>query len=195
MSKTIAIRVSDEVHSALAAQCLATGQTMTELVTPNILGLIDLPPAPASEIELRVLALEDRVMSLEIDRHKVASETSEPSVDKDIWIAAKEPTAISAEPEQPEPKRSPVSSRDSGEAGTSTSELPSDLELAQLIESVLVPRSTGGYYFRIDDLGKPELTKTIQKQAKLMGFESQAVKIDGKSTRVWLNKSYCKHHN
>lgn len=61
MSKTIAIRVSDDVHSALAAHCQAKGLTMTELLTPILLGLIKLPPTPISPLELRVMELETQL--------------------------------------------------------------------------------------------------------------------------------------
>jgi hypothetical protein len=61
MSKTIAIRISDDAHSALAAHCQAKGLTMTELLTPIINGLIELPPTPASPLELRVMELENQL--------------------------------------------------------------------------------------------------------------------------------------
>jgi hypothetical protein len=206
MSKTIAIRVSDEVHDELEKLSALTGKNKTELITPLILGLIDLPTA-SDPLEVRVMALETQLTAYQKCVDGSACELAALYTRLDILEDAAhhldhcfyqdtpdpKPTEISAEPEQIEDKSTPVSSRDSGRAGSSTSELPSDLELAQLIEGVLVPRSTGGYYFRIEDIGKPELNKTIQNQAKLMGFSSQAVKIDGKSTRVWINKSYCKH--
>jgi hypothetical protein len=172
MSKTISLRVSDEIHSALAAQCLATGQTMTELLTPHILGLIDLPPSPPDPLEVRLMALETQMISVVSRLAAVASDT-------------------------PAPKISPESSRDIEEMSISTpsdiSESPSEAELTQLIEGVLrthVP--SGGVYFRIEDIGKPELKMSIRKQAALLGFKSEPIGIDGKQTRVWLNREHCK---
>lgn len=173
MSKTIAIRVSDEVHSALTAQCLATKQNMTELVLPHILGLIELPAAAASPIEVRMMALETQML-------EVAARLDV------IEAIDLKPVEIMSAPEQIEVILSPVSSRDSSEVGISTS------EFAQYIEPILKAYSSGGYYFRFEDLEQPGLKGSIQKQAKQLGFSSTATKIAGKATRVWLNKAYCK---
>jgi hypothetical protein len=184
-SKAVALRLPDHIYTAIDAECLKTGLTKSELILGFIGKCLNMETVIYTPLEVRMQILEDRVMSLEIDRHKVASETSEPSVDKDIWIAAKEPTAISAEPEQPEPKRSPVSSRDSGEAGTSTA------DIQQNIIAVLKPYPAGGCYFRSEQLGQTKILGTYRTQAMEMGFSSEVVSIDGEKIRVWLNRSYC----
>jgi hypothetical protein len=191
---------------------------MTELLTPHILGLIELPPAPADPLEARVMELETltELQQTQLTQHKksldgVACElvalyarldiidasanhlehcfdqdTTDPSAEA---IDLKATEKLSA-PEQIGAKRSPESSRNSGEAGTSTSETV-DPDIQQAIIATLKPYPSGGYYFRLDDLAKPELKATSMAQAKQMGFSSQGVKIEGKSIRVWLNKEYC----
>jgi hypothetical protein len=170
MSKTISLRVSDDVHSALASQCLATGQTLTELLTPHILGLIELPPSPPEPLELRLMELETQMMSV-VSRLAAVESGSEAKI-------------------------SPQSIRDVKGAGISTPsdipESPSEAELTRLIEGVLIAHTKGGYYFRIEDIGKPELKMSIRKQAALLGFKSEPIGIDGKQTRVWLNREHCK---
>lgn len=191
---------------------------MTELLTPHILGLIDLPPAPADPLEVRVMELETltELQQTQLTQHKksldgVACElvalyarldiidTSANHLEQcfDQEIPDPKPEAIDLKateklsaPEQIGAKRSPVSSRDSCEAGTSTSETV-DPDIQQAIIAVLKPYPSGGYYFRIDDIEQPGLRAVIEQQAKLMGFSSQAIKIDRKPTRVWLNREYC----
>jgi hypothetical protein len=108
-----------------------------------------------------------------------------------------EPLAVIEIPTDPDvlvPKISPESIRDIEEMGVSTpsdiSESPSEAELTQLIEDVLIAHTKGGYYFRIEDIGKPELKMRLRTHAALLGFKSQAIKLDGKSTRVWLHSDY-----
>ncbi len=218
MSKTIAIRVSDEVHSALAAQCLATGQTMTELLNPHILGLIDLPPAPADPLEARVMELETltELQQTQLTQHKsvldgVACElvalyarldiidTSANHLEHCFDQATPDPqpeaidlkaTEKPSDPEQIGVKRSPVSSRDSGEGCTSTSGTV-DPDIQQAIIAALRPYADGGYYFRSEYLGQTKILHTYRQQAIQMGFSSQATKIAGERVRVWLNREYC----
>ena len=176
MSKTIAIRVSDDIYSALEAQCQATGKTMTQLVTPIILGAIELPAAPLSPIEQRLAELETQ-MSEVANRLDAIDRDKTPPLDTGL-----EPVAIDR-------KISCESSRDPSEAGISTS------EFTQYVEPLLRAYSSGGYYFRLDwleqsELEQPGLKLTLQKQAKQLGFSSDSARIDGKKIRVWLNRAY-----
>jgi hypothetical protein len=145
MSKTVAIRVPDEVYAALLEQCQTSGQTMTELIAPIIIKLAQLPPVPANEIEVRLLALEAQVAEI------MAKLTGLPIDQAD-------------------------------EAG---------LEFDRYVVPVLKAYPSGGYYFRMADLGQPELKPIIQRQAKTLGFSSTTKKIEGKSIRVWFNQGYC----
>jgi hypothetical protein len=146
MSKTVAIRVPDHVYAALLDLCKTSGQTMTELVAPHIIKLAQLPPTPANEIEVRLLALETQVVEI------MAKLTGLP-----IDHKADETNS----------------------------------EFDRYAVPVLKAYPSGGYYFRMEDLGQPELKPIIQKQAKLLGFSSTTKKIEGKSIRVWFNQGYC----
>jgi hypothetical protein len=197
MSKTIAIRVSDEVHAALVAHLATTGLTMTELLTPVILGVIELPVAAADPIEVRMMALEDRVsliamletqMKMVVDRldaidlpNRTKEQLETAIVDPALLNSGSNPV----EPRAINSKISSESSRDLNKADTSSS------EFTQYVEPLLRAYASGGYYFRFDDIGQPELRAVITKQANYLGFKSIAVRIDGKSTRVWLNRDYC----
>jgi hypothetical protein len=145
MSKTVAIRVPDHVYAALLDLCKSTGQTMTELVAPHIIKLAQLPPAPANEIEVRLLALETQVAEI------MAKLTGLP-IDHKAY--------------------------------------ETNSEFDRYAVPVLKAYPSGGYYFRMEDLRQPELKPIIQKQAKLLGFKSDSIKIAGKPIRVWLNREY-----
>ena len=191
MSKTIAIRVSDDIYSALEAQCQATEKTMTQLLTPIILGMIDLPAAPLSPIEQRLAVIEDRVLAiteLETQMSEVVDRLDAIDRDKTHPIAPQLDTGL--EPVAIDSKRSSESIRDLDKGGTSTS------EFTQYVEPLLRAYSTKGRYFRLDwleqsELEQPGLKPTLQKQAKQLGFKSEPIDIDGKATRVWLNRDYC----
>ena len=123
MSKTIAIRVSDDIYSALEAQCQATEKTMTQLLTPIILGMIELPAAPLSPIEQRLAVIEDRVLAiteLETQMSEVVDRLDAIDRDKTHPIAPQLDTGL--EPVAIDRKRSPKSIRDLDKGGTSTSE-------------------------------------------------------------------------
>ncbi len=221
MSKTIAIRVSDDAYSALEAQCLATGKTMTQLVTPIILGMIELPPAPLSPIEQRLAVLEDRALAIAklgtqmsdvidrldaIDHNKQTIETLEPSavMDRPIAtpIALPDPTKEQLKPDITQQalfdiglnpvEPVAIDHKISSESIRDSSEAGiSTSEFAQYVESLLRAYSKGGYYFRFGDAVEPKLKTTIENQAKQLGFSSQPIKLGGKSVRVWLNREYC----
>lgn len=184
MSKTIAIRVSDGAYSALEAQCQATGKTMTQLVTPIILGAIELPPTPLSPIEERLAVLEDRVLAiteLETQMSEVVNRLDGIAV----AIASPDPSTDS--------KRSCESSFISDKGGTSTSEklVAINPDICRAIIAVLKPHPESGYYFRSEYLGQTKISHSYRQQAIKMGFKSKPIDIDGKATRVWLNRDYC----
>jgi hypothetical protein len=203
----MSFRLDQPIYTALANECIRTGKNKSELVTEYILaGLkavlqpVDNDDKCADPLEVRMMALETQMLAVidrldsiadipvRIDRDKQPLVPSEPLPAKDIPIATPidpKTTAISAEPEQPEPKRSPVSSRDSGRGATSTA------DIQQNIIAVLKPYPAGGCYFRSEQLGQTKILGTYRTQAMEMGFSSEAVSIDGEKIRVWLNRSYC----
>ena len=106
-----------------------------------------------------------------------------------VVIGSLNPTAETGlelvEPEAIDNTISSESIRDISKSGISTP------EFIQYVEPLLKPYSTGGYYFRFKWLGRPKLEKTIQKQAKQLGFKSEPIDVEGKAIRVWLNRKYC----
>jgi hypothetical protein len=212
-SPTLALRIPPEVLAALDAKCLETGMNKSELALSFILKGLDLPPAPADPLEVRVMELETltQIQQTQLTQHKeildgVACELVALYARLDIIddsanhleqcfyqeIPDPKPEAIDlkatqdlAAPEQIEDKSSPVSSRDLTSAGTSTPEFD------RYAVPILKPYTSGGYYFRFEDIGQPDLKGTIQRQAKQLGFKSDPKQIDGKMLRVWLNREYC----
>lgn len=192
MSKTIAIRVSDDIYSALEAQCLATGKTMTQLVTPIILGMIELPAAPLSPIEQRLAVIEDRVLAItELETQMLGV------VDRlDVLEAADKPTIAHFDPklaETSEGKSKAESSRDLDKGGTITSEklVTTNPDICEAIIAALKHDPESGYYFRSEYLGQKRISHSYRKQAIKMGFSYEHINLDGKATRVWLNRDYC----
>ncbi len=179
MSRAIAFRCSDELAQALGDEATKTGQTKTELIVNILHRGLSVPLPTLSPLEVRLLELETQMTEFcaRLDA-----------------IDLKTPDKLAGQGRIGD-KSSPVSSRDVDGVGTSTPHSPALPELTQYIESALKPHSTGGYYFRLEDIGKPELDRQIQQQAKLMGFSSTPIRLEGKqgkSIRVWLNRDYCK---
>lgn len=220
MSKTIAIRVSDDAHSALAAHCQAKGLTMTELLTPILLGLIDLPPTPASPLELRVMELEtltalqqtkldsltrcldgaaiqlvecfERLDVLEDDSEHLEHCFDQDTPDPKPEAIDLKATENLAAPEQIGVKISPVSSRVSDMGCNGTSDEPlSNPDIEQAIIAVLKPYPKGGYYFRSEYLGQTKILKAYRDQATQMGFVPKDLYVEGGRLTGWLNKDYC----
>ena len=132
--------------------------------------------------------LSDRVLELETQMSEVVDRLDAIDRDKTHPIAPQLDTGL--EPVAIDSKRSSESIRDLDKGGTSTS------EFTQYVEPLLRAYSTKGRYFRLDwleqsELEQPGLKPTLQKQAKQLGFKSEPIDIDGKATRVWLNRDYC----
>jgi hypothetical protein len=148
---------------------------MTQLLTPTLRGLIDLPPTPISPLELQMMELADRVMALEaLTRQLQSKQNISKATDLKNLVV----------PEQVGVKSSPVSSRVSNDGCDDTPEFD------KYVLPLLKTRPSGGYYFPSGDLGQPEQIDIIHAQAKQLGFKSDTIKVKGKSTRIWLNKDY-----